>query len=60
MTLNIIQYNYALRVENNSAAANFWDAGLQHKGHVFEAGKFYTVSAFMKAEQGTFQPGFPI
>ena len=49
---------YALRVEVNSAGANFWDAGLQHQGHVFEEGKSYTVSAFMKAEQGTFQINF--
>jgi len=49
---------YALRVQNNSVGANFWDAGLQHQGHVFEEGKSYTVSAFMKAEQGTFQLNF--
>ncbi|MCH8218745.1 MAG: carbohydrate binding domain-containing protein, partial [Planctomycetes bacterium] len=49
---------YALRVQNNTAGANFWDAGLQHQGHVFEEGKSYLVSAFMKAEQGTFQLNF--
>jgi len=29
--------------------ANFWDAGLQHAGHVFENGKFYTLAAFLRA-----------
>ena len=54
----IIEGAYALRVQNNTAGANFWDAGLQHQGHVFEEGKSYLVSAFMKAEQGTFQLNF--
>ena len=29
--------------------ANFWDAGLQHGGHVFEAGKSYTLAAFLRS-----------
>jgi hypothetical protein len=29
--------------------ANFWDAGLQHGGHVFEAGKAYTLAAFLRS-----------
>ena len=28
---------------------NFWDAGLQHGGHVFEGGKSYTLSAFLRS-----------
>ena len=54
----VVEGAYSLRVEVNSAGANFWDAGLQHQGHVFEEGKSYTVSAFMKAEQGEFQVNF--
>jgi len=40
------------------AGANFWDAGLQHEGHVFEAGKKYTLSAFLKCKQGTLDINF--
>ena len=29
-----------------------WDVGLQPQGEVFESGKKYTVSAFLKAKQG--------
>ena len=32
--------------------ANFWDAGLQHAGHVFEAGKSYTLAAFLRSPDG--------
>lgn len=32
-----------------SAGNNFWDSGLQNKGHAFEAGT-YTLSAFLQAE----------
>jgi len=31
---------------------NFWDAGLQHGGHVFEAGKSYTLAAFLRSPDG--------
>ena len=40
------------------AGANFWDAGLQHTGHVFKAGKKYTLSAFCKCKQGTLTINF--
>ncbi|MHC4519184.1 MAG: sugar-binding protein, partial [Planctomycetota bacterium] len=30
-----------LHITVNSAGANFWDAGLQHTGHVFEAADFW-------------------
>jgi len=42
-----------LHVTVNAAGANFWDAGLQHTGHVFEAGKQYTLSAYLKCSEGT-------
>ncbi len=42
----------------NSAGANFWDAGLQHTGHAFEAGKQYTLSAFLRCSAGTLDINF--
>jgi hypothetical protein len=47
-----------LHVTVNSAGANFWDAGLQHTGHVFEAGKSYTLSAYLKCSSGTLDINF--
>ena len=47
-----------LHVTVGSAGANFWDAGLQHGGHVFEAGKSYTLSAYLKAKEGTMNINF--
>jgi hypothetical protein len=47
-----------LHVTVNSLGANSWDAGLQHSGHVFEAGKKYTLSAFLKCSQGTMDINF--
>ena len=35
------------------AGVNFWDAGLQHRDHIFEAGKKYTLSVFLKSKSGT-------
>ena len=48
----------SLHITVNSAGANFWDAGLQHAGHVFEAGKQYTLSAFIKCSEGTLDINF--
>ena len=39
---------YCLHV-TTPKGANFWDAGLQHAEHVFEAGKIYTLAAFLKS-----------
>jgi hypothetical protein len=47
-----------LNVTVNSAGANFWDAGLQHGGHVFEAGKKYTLSVFLKSKSGPLDINF--
>jgi hypothetical protein len=49
---------YCLHVTVNSAGANSWDAGLQNSGHVFVAGKSYTLSAFVKAKEGTMDINF--
>ncbi len=53
-----IEGNYCLHVTVGSAGANFWDSGLQHTGHVFEAGKQYTLSAFLKCSEGTLDINF--
>ncbi len=53
-----IEGSSALHVVVGSAGANFWDSGLQHAGHVFEAGKQYTLSAFLKCSQGTLDINF--
>jgi len=44
---------YCLHVVVPEAGANSWDAGLQNAGHVFEAGKQYTLSANVKSKAGT-------
>jgi len=53
-----IEGNYCLHIEVGAAGANFWDAGLQHQNHVFEQGKHYTLSAFLKCDEGTLQINF--
>jgi hypothetical protein len=40
------------------AGVNFWDAGLQHSEHVFETGKKYTLSAFLKSKSGPLDINF--
>ena len=55
---NPIEGEYCLHVTVNSAAANFWDIGIKHAGHVFQAGKKYTLSAFLKTSDGTRQINF--
>jgi hypothetical protein len=49
-----IEGNYCLHVVVPSAGTNSWDTGLQHSNHVFEAGKYYTVSCFLKSREGEF------
>jgi len=53
-----IEGDYCLHLVVPSAGANFWDTGLQHAGHVFEQGKKYTLSAFLKSKQGELQVNF--
>jgi hypothetical protein len=48
-----IEGSSCLHVVVADAGANFWDAGLQNAGHVFEAGKAYTLSVYMKSKAGT-------
>jgi len=53
-----IEGDSCLHLTVHSAGANFWDAGLQHTGHVFEAGKQYTLSAFLRCSAGTLDINF--
>ena len=53
-----VEGDYALHLMVPSAGANFWDAGLQHQGHVFEEGKYYTLSAWLKCNEGELQINF--
>ncbi|MFQ6034677.1 MAG: carbohydrate binding domain-containing protein [Sedimentisphaerales bacterium] len=53
-----VEGDYCLHVVVPTAGGNFWDAGLQHIGHVFQAGKKYTLSAFFKSKSGTLQINF--
>ncbi len=53
-----IEGDYALHITVPDAGANFWDFGLQYGGFVFEAGKQYTLSAFLKSKSGTLDINF--
>ncbi len=53
-----IEGTYCLYLDVAPGIVNFWDAGLQPQGVVFEKGKKYTLSAFLKAKQGTVQVNF--
>jgi len=54
-----IEGEYCLHIVVAAPGANFWDAGLQHRGvTTFEQGKKYTLSAFYKCSSGTMQVNF--
>ena len=53
-----IEGGSCLHIVVPTAGANFWDAGLRHMGHVFEAGKQYTLSAYLKSKSGTLDINF--
>jgi hypothetical protein len=53
-----IEGQFCLHITVNTKGANFWDAGLSHAGHTFEAGKVYTLSAYLKAKEVPFQINF--
>ena len=52
-----IEGDYCLHIEVPEAGENAWAAGLQHAGHVFETGKIYTLSVFLKCNEGTLSIG---
>jgi hypothetical protein len=47
-----IEGGSCLHVTVNSPGGNPWDYGFNHGGHVFKAGKKYTLSVFLKCKQG--------
>ena len=47
-----IEGNNALHVVVDAAGANSWNVGLQNQNHVFEQGKYYTFSTWMKSKSG--------
>ena len=53
-----IEGDYALHIVVPSAGATSWDVGLQHDAFVFEAGKHYTLSAFLKSKEGDLEINF--
>ena len=54
-----IEGDYCLHITVNSLGANFWDLGLQHRGqNIFEQGKKYTLSVFLKCSSGTLNINF--
>lgn len=54
-----IEGAFCLHITVPVKGANFWDAGLQHRGHpFFEQGKKYTLSVFLKCKEGTLQINF--
>ena len=48
-----IEGEFCLHITVPSAGTNFWDAGLRYTGLVFDAGKQYTLSAYLKSKSGT-------
>ena len=50
---DLIEGSSCLHITIADAGANFWDAGLLHAPHVFEAGKQYTLSVYLKSKSGT-------
>ena len=53
-----VEGNRALYVSVLGPGKNFWSSGLQHKDHVFEKGKKYTLAAFLKIKKGTMKINF--
>jgi hypothetical protein len=55
---DMVEGSSSLHIVVPTAGANFWDVGLSQPGYVFEAGKSYTLSAFMKCKEGTLDVNF--
>jgi len=53
-----IEGDFCMQITVATPSANFWDNNVQHKGHAFQSGKKYTLSAFLKCDQGTRQINF--
>ncbi|MHC4229558.1 MAG: carbohydrate binding domain-containing protein, partial [Planctomycetota bacterium] len=54
-----IEGTHALHITITALGDNFYSIGLQHRGHnIFEQGKKYTLSAFLKCSSGTLDINF--
>ncbi|MHC4329671.1 MAG: carbohydrate binding domain-containing protein, partial [Planctomycetota bacterium] len=53
-----IEGNFCLHIVVGAAGANFWEIGLNQTGLVFEAGKTYTLSVFLKSKEGALDINF--
>jgi len=53
-----VEGRYCLHVTVAAAPANFWELGISPSGMVFQKGKKYTLSAFLKCKKGTLQLDF--
>jgi len=53
-----IEGNSCLHAVVPTVTENFWDIGLVNPGYVFEAGKKYTASAWLKCASGTLNVNF--
>jgi hypothetical protein len=53
-----VEGDLCLHVTVSESNPNWWEIGLVPSGAVFEQGKKYTVSAFLKCREGTFQVDF--
>lgn len=54
-----IEGNYCLHIDITALGEFFYSIGLQHRGHsIFEQGKKYTLSAFLKCSSGTLDINF--
>jgi len=53
-----IEGDLCLHVEVFAKGANSWDTGVQQANHVFDAGKVYTLSAYLKCAEDTMQINF--
>ncbi len=53
-----VEGSSCLHVVVPAVGANFWDIGLVNPGYVFEAGKKYTASAWLKCASGTLDINF--
>ncbi|MHC4206429.1 MAG: carbohydrate binding domain-containing protein, partial [Planctomycetota bacterium] len=55
---DVVEGSSSLHIVVPTAGAVSWDVGLSQDGFVFEAGKNYTLSAFIKCKEGTLDVNF--
>ncbi|MFC1604660.1 PA14 domain-containing protein, partial [Planctomycetota bacterium] len=55
-----IEGEYCLLITVTEPGVEWWDMGLENAGHIFEADKKYTLSAFVKCKEGELDINFKI